>query len=282
MIGAPSPLRDELVVLTKRTLVNRCLRLRPETEDSSAWTDPNRLLTRRSQDRTARSGPPLEGTRRRDQDPQQADRGLVRAAAPDSSNCTASASRSPGSSSSPPATTPSASAARPPSPNCVASRRNRQQRPHHRPPPAQPRRRPSREQRALHRHHRSDAPSPAHPRLRRAAHRRRASKREIIRCLKRYIAREIYANLPRSTTPPAATGPPEQLLDKHRSIERYNRILAEEFLYAREWTSDHQRDQALHVWNVHYNYHRPHTAAGNQPPANRLHTGVTNVVASYI
>ena len=33
MIGAPSPLRDELVVLTKRTLVNRCLRLRPETED---------------------------------------------------------------------------------------------------------------------------------------------------------------------------------------------------------------------------------------------------------
>src|SRR5215218_7019255 len=33
MIGAPSPLRDELVVLTKRTLVNRCLRLRPDTED---------------------------------------------------------------------------------------------------------------------------------------------------------------------------------------------------------------------------------------------------------
>ena len=33
MIGAPSPLRDELVVLTKRSLVNRCLRLRPETDD---------------------------------------------------------------------------------------------------------------------------------------------------------------------------------------------------------------------------------------------------------
>jgi transposase len=33
MIGAPSPLRDELVVLTKRTLVNRCLSLRPETAD---------------------------------------------------------------------------------------------------------------------------------------------------------------------------------------------------------------------------------------------------------
>lgn len=36
-------------------------------------------------------------------------------------------------------------------------------------------------------------------------------------------------------------------------VERYNRILAEEFLYAREWTSEHQRAQALSVWNVHYN-----------------------------
>jgi transposase InsO family protein len=64
-------------------------------------------------------------------------------------------------------------------------------------------------------------------------------------------------------------------------VERYNRILAEEFLYAREWTSEHQRTEALAVWNVHYNYHRPHTAAGDQPPASRLHAGVTNVVASY-
>ena len=45
MIGAPSPLRDELVVLTKRTLVNRCLRLRPETDDLLALADdPERLL----------------------------------------------------------------------------------------------------------------------------------------------------------------------------------------------------------------------------------------------
>ncbi|WP_052674189.1 hypothetical protein [Microbacterium azadirachtae] len=33
MIGAPSQLRDELVNLTRRTLVNRCLRLRPETDE---------------------------------------------------------------------------------------------------------------------------------------------------------------------------------------------------------------------------------------------------------
>jgi transposase len=45
MIGAPSPLRDELVDLTKRTLVNRCLRLRPETDDlATLHTDPERLL----------------------------------------------------------------------------------------------------------------------------------------------------------------------------------------------------------------------------------------------
>lgn len=64
-------------------------------------------------------------------------------------------------------------------------------------------------------------------------------------------------------------------------VERYNRILSEEFLYARTWTSESQRSAALNVWNVHYNYHRPHTAAGNRPPATRLHARVTNVMASY-
>ncbi|TDQ04824.1 transposase IS481 family protein [Labedaea rhizosphaerae] len=64
-------------------------------------------------------------------------------------------------------------------------------------------------------------------------------------------------------------------------VERYHRILTEELLYAHTWESEHQRTEALHVWNVHYNYHRPHTAAGNQPPASRLHTRVTNVTASY-
>lgn len=64
-------------------------------------------------------------------------------------------------------------------------------------------------------------------------------------------------------------------------VERYNRILAEEFLYARTWASEGQRAQALEVWNVHYNYHRPHGAAGGQPPAAILGQRVTNVVASY-
>jgi transposase len=45
MIGAPSPLRDELVVLTKRTLVNRCLGLRPETNELLTLANaPERML----------------------------------------------------------------------------------------------------------------------------------------------------------------------------------------------------------------------------------------------
>src|SRR5665647_922644 len=62
-------------------------------------------------------------------------------------------------------------------------------------------------------------------------------------------------------------------------VERYNRTLAEELLYARIWTSEAERAAAIQVWNLHYNYHRPHTAVGAQPPASRLHAGVTNVLS---
>lgn len=39
VVGAPATLRDELVTLTKRTLVNRCHRLRPETEELVSLVD---------------------------------------------------------------------------------------------------------------------------------------------------------------------------------------------------------------------------------------------------
>lgn len=69
---------------------------------------------------------------------------------------------------------------------------------------------------------------------------------------------------------------------KHNGkVERYNRILAEEFLYSRTWTSEAERADATAAWNVHYNYHRPHSAAGGRPPAATLSQHVTNVVASY-
>jgi transposase InsO family protein len=60
-------------------------------------------------------------------------------------------------------------------------------------------------------------------------------------------------------------------------VERYQRILAEEFIYARTWTSEAERANALQIWNLHYNYHRPHTAVGNQPPVTRL----TNLSGQY-
>jgi transposase InsO family protein len=65
-------------------------------------------------------------------------------------------------------------------------------------------------------------------------------------------------------------------------VERYHRILADEFLYARTWTSETQRSEALKIWNIHFNYHRPHSAARDQPPASCLAVGVTNAMASYI
>ena len=61
-------------------------------------------------------------------------------------------------------------------------------------------------------------------------------------------------------------------------VERYNRILGAEFAYARPWTSETQRRDYLARWLIHYNYHRPHTAIGNQPPASRTPTQVTNVM----
>ncbi len=52
----------------------------------------------------------------------------------------------------------------------------------------------------------------------------------------------------------------------------------EEFLNARTWTSEKQRSDAVAVWNAHYNCHRPHGAADDQPPASRAPIGVTNVM----
>ncbi len=64
-------------------------------------------------------------------------------------------------------------------------------------------------------------------------------------------------------------------------VERYQRILTEEVLYACSYAGEDERSAAIAVWNIHYNYHRPHSAAGGRPPASLLTTGVTNVRPSY-
>jgi transposase InsO family protein len=87
---------------------------------------------------------------------------------------------------------------------------------------------------------------------------------------------------PRSCTARATSGSTHTPHGTMARSSATTSILSEEFLCARTWTSEQQRAQALEVWNVHYNYHRPHTAAGNRPPASKLHAGVTNVMASCI
>ena len=65
-------------------------------------------------------------------------------------------------------------------------------------------------------------------------------------------------------------------------VERYNRLLVDEVLYARPYASEHARRHAIDVWVNHYNYHRPHTACADQPPASRAPARVGNVMTSYI
>lgn len=55
-------------------------------------------------------------------------------------------------------------------------------------------------------------------------------------------------------------------------VKRYPQILAEEFLYARVYDSDHARRVAIGVWVNYYNYYRSHTACSDQPPATRVRT----------
>ncbi|GAA3541241.1 hypothetical protein GCM10022263_30650 [Nocardioides daeguensis] len=45
--------------------------------------------------------------------------------------------------------------------------------------------------------------------------------------------------------------------------------------------AEHQREQALKTWNLHYNYHRPHGARVVDPPASTTPQRVNNVLASY-
>ncbi|MHC5560634.1 IS481 family transposase [Kocuria sp. U4B] len=60
-------------------------------------------------------------------------------------------------------------------------------------------------------------------------------------------------------------------------IERFHRTLADGWGYARCYTSETERRQALTGWLHEYNHHRPHTACGNKPPVTRL----TNLPGQY-
>lgn len=53
-------------------------------------------------------------------------------------------------------------------------------------------------------------------------------------------------------------------------VERFHRTLADEWAYARLYTSDAERCAEYPTWVHHYNHHRGHTALGGQPPAIRV------------
>ncbi len=53
-------------------------------------------------------------------------------------------------------------------------------------------------------------------------------------------------------------------------VERFHRTLADEWAYARLYTSDIERCNEFPRWLHTYNYHRGHTALGGQPPATRV------------
>ncbi|MFE7464566.1 integrase core domain-containing protein [Streptomyces sp. NPDC057499] len=53
-------------------------------------------------------------------------------------------------------------------------------------------------------------------------------------------------------------------------VERFHRTMADGRAYARCYTSEQERRDALAGGLHQYNHHRPHTACGNQPPFSRL------------
>jgi transposase InsO family protein len=53
-------------------------------------------------------------------------------------------------------------------------------------------------------------------------------------------------------------------------VERFHRTLADEWAYARPYTSETERRNALDPWLHSYNHHRGHTALKGLPPASRV------------
>ena len=60
--------------------------------------------------------------------------------------------------------------------------------------------------------------------------------------------------------------------------EAFNKTLQREWAYARPYTTNLQRTEALQTFLDHYNHRRPHTAIGNLPPCSRA---VNNLFEDY-
>ena len=63
--------------------------------------------------------------------------------------------------------------------------------------------------------------------------------------------------------------------------ERFIQTLLREWAYAYRYPSSRHRADELQPWMHHYNFHRPHSATSDKPPASRLGFGGNNVQRNY-
>lgn len=63
--------------------------------------------------------------------------------------------------------------------------------------------------------------------------------------------------------------------------ERFIQTLLREWAYAYAYPHSDARTAELPFWIRHYNFHRPHSATGNKPPASRLGFEMNNVMRNY-
>ena len=93
------------------------------------------------------------------------------------------------------------------------------------------------------------------------------SKRLLQRVHQQRVAARLDGPQPQAHT--GVGGVPDHRRDlQARKAERFNRTLADEFLYAKRFRSENERRIRLKRWIHNYNCHRHHTAVGG-PPASR-------------
>jgi transposase InsO family protein len=82
-------------------------------------------------------------------------------------------------------------------------------------------------------------------------------------CYRSHTFRDVLGNIEHRRTRPYRP-------QTNGKVERFHRTLADEWAYARLYTSDTERCNEFSIWLHTYNHHRGHTALGGQQPASRV------------
>jgi transposase-like protein len=94
-----------------------------------------------------------------------------------------------------------------------------------------------------------------------------------------YRSRHWLDACARTGTTPKRTRPRRP--QTNGKVERFHRILLEEWAYIRVWTSDRQRTNGYVGFMHFYNHHRPHGALGWRTPATALATHQDNLPGEH-